>query len=293
MMQPPPPPQLTIGVVGNGFVGKAMRQLHGERIRVLAHDRNPAACEPPQTTLHDVSQADLIFVSVPTPMDHTGDVHVGIVEDVVRELQRLAPPHAFVVVRSTVPPGTCRRLGVYFMPEFLTEAHAARDFRSTATWICGLPQGADPARHAAFRDAMQRLLDAARAQGSLESSRLVCVDSSEAEMIKYFRNTFLATKVSFCNELAALCEPLGLDYEAVRRLAADDARIGHSHTHVPGPDLRRGFGGTCFPKDAHGLRALFQKQGVPCPVLSSVLARNEEIDRPGRDWMSDKGRATL
>ena len=284
---------MIVGVVGNGFIGQAMRQVDGEHLQVLSYDINPDLRDPPHTTLNHVSQADLIFVSVPTPMESTGAVHVGLVESVVRDLQSLGASDKFIVVRSTVPPGTCRRLGVYFMPEFLTEARAADDFRNTASWMCGLPEGVSSERHTHFRKTMERFLDLAHTQGSIVSKRLECVDSSEAEMIKYFRNTFLATKVSFCNEIAALCQKLGVEYETVRVLAADDPRITHSHTRVPGPDGRRGFGGTCFPKDTHGLRVLCEKHGVPCPVLRSILQRNEDIDRPEHDWMQDKGRATL
>ena len=283
---------MIVGVVGNGFVGQAMRQVHGGRVQVLSFDINPNLCDPSHTTLNDISQADLIFVSVPTPMESTGAVHVGLVESVVRDLTSLGASHK-IVVRSTVPPGTCRRLGVYFMPEFLTEARAADDFRNTATWMCGLPAGVSVEKHTAFRHTMEKFLDLAHTQGSIVSKRLECVDSSEAEMIKYFRNTFLATKVSFCNEIAALCQKLGVEYETVRGLAAEDPRITPSHTHVPGPDGRRGFGGTCFPKDTHGLRVLCQQHGVPCPVLRAILQRNEDIDRPEHDWMQDKGRATL
>ena len=288
------PAVTAVGVVGNGFVGQAMRQLAGPQVRVISYDIDPSMCQPRGTTLRDVSQTDIIFVSVPTPMESgTGEVHVGIVEDVVHNLRDLAGSDICIVIRSTVPPGTCRRLGVYFMPEFLTEANAAEDFRNTPTWICGAPNTDSAERRRAFAERMRRLLDAAHAQGAVASRHLECIDSSEAEMIKYFRNTFLATKVSFCNEMYALCRKIGVEYETVRYLAAADARITPSHTRVPGPDQSTGFGGTCFPKDTHGLRVFCEKNGVPCPVLRAVIHRNEHIDRPQRDWMQDKGRATL
>ena len=284
---------LCVGIVGNGFIGKALLQLRSENIQVLAYDRDSELCSPVGITLRDLaSRCGMIFVSVPTPMDRCagGRPHLDIVESVVSELQSLAPPETFIVVRSTVPPGTCRRLGVHFMPEFLTEANAQRDFCETRRWMIGVPRGMP---REPFRTAMQSLLDAGREQGTLVSSELVCLDSSEAEMIKYFRNTFLATKVAFSNEMCSLCESLGVDYDTVQAIAADDTRIGVSHTQVPGPDGQKGFGGTCFPKDTHALRSVFEDDGVPCPVLRAVLERNETIDRPEQDWLSDEGRAAV
>jgi nucleotide sugar dehydrogenase len=282
---------LRVSVIGNGFVGKATGELRGESVEVVAYDTDPAACDPPGTTLRDAARADVVFISVPTPMDAaTGEVHLSIVESVVESVKALVGDMTFVVLRSTVPPGTCARLGVYFMPEFLTEANYLEDFRNAAVWIFGLTGGP---HDGAFRRRMQELLAASQAQGSICSSRAVFVDSTEAEMVKYFRNTYLAAKVSFCNEIESLCGAMGISYENVRRVAGADARIGLSHTAVPGPDGRRGFGGTCFPKDCHGLEHEYGRHGVPCPVLGAVVQRNEQIDRVDRDWMARKGRSNI
>ena len=138
---------------------------------------------------------------------------------------------------------------------------------------------------------MESVLRRCRDAGCIRSCEAVWMPAAEAEMVKYFRNTHLATKVAYCNELSTLCGALGLNYEDVRRIAASDPRIGLSHTSVPGPDGKNGFGGTCFPKDCHGLLHLYEQQRVPCHVLRAAVERNEEIDRAGQDWRDSVGRA--
>ena len=108
-----------------------------------------------------------------------------------------------------------------------------------------------------------------------------------------FKNCFLATKVSFCNEIAELCRVKGINYENVRKIAANDDRILHSHTHVPGHDGKYGFGGTCFPKDTSSLRYVMNESGVTPYILDAIITRNELVDRPEHDWNSNKGRSVV
>ena len=177
------------------------------------------------------------------------------------------------------------------MPEFLTEASAADDFRRNPVWMVGAPAERGIASAGGVREAVQRMLASARTHGCIESDSLEWMDATEAELVKYFRNTYLAVKVSYCNEFASLCDRLGVQYDRVRVHAASDPRIGISHSAVPGPDGRRGFGGTCFPKDIHGLKNQFRHRHVQCPVLDATIERNEKVDRPARDWLDDLGRA--
>ena len=119
------------------------------------------------------------------------------------------------------------------------------------------------------------------------------VKNSEAEMIKYFRNCYLALKVSFCNELYDYCSNRDIDYETVRNIATNDTRIGGSHTKVPGHDGSRGYGGTCFPKDTKALLNSMKDNNVICPILSSVDYRNDNIDRKEHDWLDNIGRSVI
>ena len=109
-------------------------------------------------------------------------------------------------------------------------------------------------------------------------------------MIKYFTNTFLATKVSFANEMYNLCKKLGLDYDKVVEYSTYDKRLGSSHFNVPGHDNDFGFGGHCLPKDLEALIFLTKKFNTVNNVLCSVKKTNDKL-RKNRDWESMKGRA--
>ena len=119
------------------------------------------------------------------------------------------------------------------------------------------------------------------------------VTNKEAEMVKMFKNCFLATKVSFCNEMHQFCENKGINYENVRKLAANDDRILHSHTKVPGPDGGKGFGGTCFPKDISSLELQMSDAQMESYILEAAKARNLQIDRPEEDWKYNLGRSVI
>ena len=111
---------MKIGIIGNGFVGKATFQLKCKDIDILACDLNPDLCIPKNIKLENLLICDIIFVSVPTPMKKTGECHLNIVKSVINDLKNINYKN-FIVLRSTVPAGTCGNLGIYFMPEFLTE----------------------------------------------------------------------------------------------------------------------------------------------------------------------------
>ena len=109
-------------------------------------------------------------------------------------------------------------------------------------------------------------------------------------MIKYFTNSFLATKVSFANEMYDLCKKLGLDYDKVVEYSTLDDRLGNSHFSVPGPDGDLGFGGHCFPKDLSAIIKLTEQVGTVNYILKSVKKTNDRV-RKNRDWEKMKGRA--
>ena len=241
---------MQIGVIGNGFVGKATTQLKCNDIKLLAYDINPDACDPKGLKLEDMNQCEIIFISVPTPMSKNGSCHLNIIESVLNDLKSINYKH-FIVLRSTVPPGTCDKLNVYFMPEFLTEKNFINDFINNTDWVFGL---LNKSRDEEFKLKISELFTLAFENDRIKYNNLNFVTNKEAEMIKMFINCFLSTKVSFCNEMYQFCEINGINYENVRKIAANDDRILHSHTKVPGHDGSRGFGGTCFPKDTSSLR---------------------------------------
>ena len=111
-------------------------------------------------------------------------------------------------------------------------------------------------------------------------------------MVKYVTNCFLATKVSFANEMFKMCNELDIDYDKVIEYAKFDERLGYSHWAVPGPDGDFGFGGHCFPKDMNALIYLGHRLGVDLKTLKSALETNDKV-RTNRDWESQKGRAII
>ena len=124
------------------------------------------------------------------------------------------------------------------------------------------------------------------------NTKIVKTGSKTAEMVKYFINTFLATKVSFANEMKMICDGLNIDYDKVVEYSTYDERLGKSHWAVPGPDGKMGFGGSCFPKDINALIHLTGQLGLCPDVLLGVWEKNLEV-RPERDWEELKGRAVV
>lgn len=282
---------MKIGIIGNGFVGKATNQLMCDDIDILAYDINPEFCRPKNTQLVDLMSCKIIFVSVPTPMNKDGSCHLGIVKSVLNDLAKIKY-EGFVVLRSTVPVGTSDTLKCYFMPEFLTEKNFIQDFINNKDWIFGL-LGLDENKDNEFKMVIAELFDLAIKNDRIKHNNLHFLTNKEAEMIKMFRNCYLATKVSFCNEMFDFCNIMDVNYENVRKIATSDERIKESHTSVPGHDGKRGFGGTCFPKDTASLKYEMNKNGIKPYILEAIIERNETIDRPEKDWSIDKGRAVV
>lgn len=271
---------MKIGIVGGGFVGSATRLLACDAIESITYDIDPSRCHPAGTTLADLKSCDFVFVCVPTPTYPTGQCNTRIVEKCIESL-KAADIHN-IILRSTVPPGTSDRLGVLFMPEFLTEKNWTQDFRTCSTWIFGVPHS-----DKTTRDQLKTLISLAHSCGAIENDTTLFVEPKEAELIKYTRNNFLAMKIGFSNEIYRLCQAIGANYETVQEGFASDPRIGLSHTGVPGYDGRFGFGGTCLPKDTAALSFFMHQVGTPSPIIDAVVYRNKELDRPERDWEAD------
>lgn len=287
---------MSIGIVGYGYVGKATSLLGCENVRVLIHDVREVKEEDFTDTnsiycpdISELKNANLIFVSVPTPMEKSGRCHTGIVESVIQKLKDNVGDVP-IIVRSTVPVGFCREHGVNFMPEFLTEKNWVEDIRQSKDWVVGTydPNNLD------FKEKVSLLLKLAYKNEKLLNPPVVhFAPSDAAEMCKDMKNCFLATKVSFFNELEEFCTKRGVSYELVRELVCLDDRVAESHTMVPGPDGKRGFGGTCFPKDMEALLAQMVEAGMQSYIIAAAIDRNLEVDRPERDWEGDKGRAVV
>ena len=282
---------MNIAIIGNGFVGKATNILENKNVELVIYDIDPNLCVPVGTTLKDICNTDIVFISVPTPMNSDGSCHIGILESVVNNIKEICDLNKnLIVIRSTVPPGTSDHLNCYFMPEFLTEKNFVYDFINNEHWIFGLKH---TEQDTLFKEKITQLFNYSFESNKIKFNNLHFVTNKEAEMIKLFRNNYLSVKVGFCNEIAEFCEKKEISYENVRKLAVLDKRIGESHSKVPGHDGRKGFGGTCFPKDTNNLKCEMKKIGMKSYIIENVVDRNETVDRSEKDWNSNKGRAVI
>lgn len=158
------------------------------------------------------------------------------------------------------------------MPEFLTETNWRYDCIHRETWIFGLNPDKNPT---AIRGLCESLISLAHQNGPIVSITMMFVTPEEAECAKYVRNSFLACKVAFFNEISEYCQHRGINYETIRQLTIEDRRIGESHTRVPGSNGKFGFGGTCFPKDLAAFIAEFQSYGLTPDVMAAAQKRNQ------------------
>jgi UDPglucose 6-dehydrogenase len=274
---------MKIGLVGKGFVGEAFYEGMKDYFTIDVWDTDESRRNV-DSLAELVHRCSVIFVSVPTPMEKSGACDTSIVERVITDINKIATNQKIIVVRSTVSPGTCEALDKYpfgvsvvFNPEFLTEANHIADFKNQDRIVLG----GRPEITATVEEVYEK---------AFPGVPVVRTDWKTAEMVKYVANTFLATKVTFANEMKEICDKAHIDYDRVVRIAMLDKRLGTSHWRVPGPDGHNGFGGTCFPKDMNALIAHAKKLGVPVPMLKAVWKKNLEL-RPERDWEELKGRA--
>ena len=220
-----------------------------------------------------VRRALVIFICVGTPPRPDGSADLSFVKEVALSLAEIIDDYKVIVTKSTVPVGTNRwikslidqhkkkdvKVDIISNPEFLREGCAIEDFMRPDRVVIG---GESPEAIAIIKDIYRPLY--------LAETPFVITDLETAEMIKYASNAFLATKISFINEIANLCDKVGADVITVSKAMGLDPRIGHRFLN-PGP----GFGGSCFPKDVMALDYLGKKYENPMLILEAVLKVNQ------------------
>lgn len=224
-----------------------------------------------------IDDADVVFIAVGTPEGEDGSADVRYVEAVARSIGQLARKDLTVVVKSTVPVGTCDlveatiiknlqvpasqlKLTVASNPEFLKEGDAINDFMKPDRIVVGLD---DSLAQSVFKDLYGPfVLD--------DLGKLLFMDRRSSELTKYGANSMLATRISFMNELSCLCEQLGADIDKVRQGIGSDPRIGKKFLYA-GP----GYGGSCFPKDVSALLRTGDDNGVDLEILRAVTRANQ------------------
>jgi len=215
----------------------------------------------------------VVFLAVGTPPTESGSADMSQIKEVVLEVAKAMNGYKVIITKSTVPVGAAayikgiidehkvsqHNFSVVANPEFLREGAAINDFMRPDRVVIGCTD----------QEAIAILKDLYRPLYLIETP-IVITSPESAEMIKYASNAFLATKVSFINEIANLCDLLGADVHDVAKAMGMDKRIGSKFLH-PGP----GFGGSCFPKDARALVALGMKAGYDVKIVKAAIEINE------------------
>lgn len=259
---------LKLGIIGKGFVGSAVANGFDK-------DCEQVIVDPKYTdnTLEDVLDCKLIFVCVPTPVAEDGSCDVSIVDDVLIELS-MRDFKGVVAVKSTIIPDYLHEfkkaydLKIVYNPEFLTEANANEDFKNPPFQVFGGKwRDCEVVEKAYLRYSSVRIVPTFK------------VDLTTASLLKYTINSWLATKVTFFNELKQLHE-LGssmVSWEQFTDMLSRDERVGKSHMQVPGPDGEPGFGGHCLPKDTEALLNYANKKNIKMSVLRKAVSTNKKI----------------
>lgn len=222
---------------------------------------------------HVIGKVDLVFIAVGTPT-RRGDGHADLtyVYQAAKDIASYLSGYTVIVDKSTVPVGTARNVkriisetnpeadfDVASNPEFLREGAAISDFMRPDRVVIGLES-----------ERASNLLKQLYRPLNLIETPILITTLETAELIKYASNAFLATKISFINEISSLCEKVDADVHAVAKGMGLDGRIGRKFLH-PGP----GFGGSCFPKDTRALVRIAQEHGVPSRIVEAVIEVNE------------------
>ena len=268
-----------VGIVGFGFVGESQAFAFAPVADVKIYDIDPTKATH---TLEEVLDQEFVFVCLPTPMKKNGEQDLSYIEDFFSGIKRYNK-NAVFILKSTVLPGTTKRLSkeypfdIVFCPEFLTEKNAKLDMLTQSRIILG------------------GYIDLTLKVESLFQTRFgnkyyILTDSTSAELIKYMSNNFLTVKTAFFNEYYDLADKLDADWDAIVEGVTSDPRIGNSHSKVPGHDGKRGFGGTCFPKDINAIIKYSKTNNVEMNTLEAAWKTNLRV-RPEQDWKELKGRA--
>ena len=277
---------MKLGVIGQGFVGGAVYQGMKNYFDVYTYDINGKCTESSLFEL--IEKVNVTFLCLPTPMRKSGECDLSIVENCLSQVDMLVKSlnkkDFIVIIKSTIPPGTTERLNksneninVIFNPEFLTEANAIEDYKNQNRIIVG---GDRP-----WTSTVKTIFEKAFPQVPI-----IKTSSTIAEMVKYVTNTFLATKISFANEMFQICQGLDIDFDKVIEYSKYDGRLGNSHWSVPGHDGDFGYGGHCFPKDIAALNHVAEELGVKSTMLKAAIDKNKEV-RTDKDWEKQIGRA--
>jgi len=247
---------MNITIAGYGFVGRSHGTKMSEQYTINVVD--------PKQSNEKIGDKDYscLIIAVPTPQDDNGSCYMGHVMDVLADADMDKP----ILIKSTISLEGWNAIQekypdnmITFSPEFLREAYAQEDFDNTKVLYMG-------GRSVNFWKSVFEV--------SFPNIAIVEVAAEEAILGKYFRNSFLATKVSFFNQMYDLCKAYDVDYNQVRLVTGMDERIGMSHTTVTNP---RQWGGTCFPKDTSAILYTAEQKDIDLTILREAVDYNQKL----------------
>jgi len=260
-----------LGIVGHGFVGSAINQGFTKNIQKYIVDPNKFSGNTIQQLIK--FKPDAVFVSVPTPQLETGECNTEILDSVLQELN--LGKDLLIVIKSTVPgyklqaiKEQCINLRIVYNPEFLTEKNYINDFKNPPMHVFG----------GSIKDTeiVEQLYTE---YSNCKKCPVFHIDIMSASMVKYCINSFLATKVTFMNEMYDVLKAAkGTDWSEFTKIINSDPRIGKTHMKVPGNDGSRGYAGSCFPKDTAAL-AYFAREilNTPFTQLETSIEINDKL----------------
>lgn len=275
---------MNIGIIGYGFVGKAVEYGFGIAPivphEIYIYDKYKEGLEDLDTVL---DKSEVIFICLPTPFDDEElEIDLTIMDDMIEEIvPKIEDKGKVLVIKSTVVPGTTRSYSqmydhcvpFVFNPEFLTEANYLNDFVEPDRIVVGADN--DWAR--------QKVIDLYRSIDP--DTPIYTMSPTAAEIVKYQSNVLMATKVVVSNVFYDMCEVSNVEYNDVKEAVGADHRIGPSHLNVTS---ERGFGGKCFPKDLGAFIGECRRDNVDCKLLEEVYEYNLRIRRV-QDWKEIAG----
>ena len=291
---------MTVGIVGNGFVGGAVRRGFQQAFfRTKTYDIDPTR----RTHLSwEVANCDLVFICVPTPQQEDSSAlerpgyDLTYIREAFNMLTKRDKPHqpnpgTIYVIKSTVSPGATEQIAkefgledrVVYNPEFLTERFADTDFLSAPHVVLGGPENAVAKVESVYCTAYTHWQDQYL---TAVTPKYTTTDWGTAELIKLGLNCFFAVKISFMNEMFGLCEDANLNFDDFVKGLERDGRVYPQHLEVPGHDKHFGFGGKCFPKDLNAMIAMLQDKILPYHTVLGAEETNRRV-RP-QEYLKDE-----
>ncbi len=251
--------QIKVGIIGYGVIGMTFGRWLKEFTKCQM-----AISDPPKGINDDISDCTVYFIGIHIPTEDDGTQDLTLLKSIIRDLPGKAP----IFIRTTILPGTADKLTeeferpIHFMPEFLTERTAYDDFCHQDLIVTG------------EREIIDEIF---------KSKKLIYMSNIEAEITKYAHNVFGALAVTYFNGVYELCQKMGAEYNTVREGFLLSGYLSPTHTHVPGPDGRFGYGGKCFPKDVNAF-AIFNKKNhlgklLDVTMKSNQYFRNEDLSQ--------------